>query len=43
MSGILKTKGRKAIKGMTRRAEKLPHIRRLGHGSIKRRWWSPRE
>jgi len=43
MSRIPKTKGRKAIKGMARRAEKLPHRRRLGHGSIKRQWWTPRE
>jgi hypothetical protein len=37
MSGISKTKGRKVIKRMARRAEKLPHIRKLGHGSVKGR------
>jgi len=28
---------------MARRAEKLPHIGRLGQGSVKGRWWTPRE
>ena len=43
MSVIPNMKGRKVIKGMAWRAEKLPHIRRLGHGSDKGRWWTPRE